>query len=198
MSISIVTTGSTYNINELLVNGICHLINLSSIYLFGLRVFLTKLTGLILLCCIRIFVVIVQTTTDFFVSALKDQMIRVLFEPLRDLCPNRNIFFPSLVTNWCFFGIILLCAKHSPPSTIPVDVDDDIHFIVQCIIYDCLNTIKQFFIDRILSILRHKIRPSNRNTNSIYTIALQAIKCLLCCFRITGTCLTLLDCCHLA
>ena len=215
MSVFVVATTVTDNINKLLVDLISRLIQL----------ILCHITGKSLLCRIisnRIATLtdcINQTITELLVCTLKDQVVRVSFKTLCNLCPvcliscpcfctqlfirDRNILaicilfchiFLNLITVLIYDFPILAGTKLSPPLIVPVIVDNDIHTIVQSIVDNLFHTSKVLIFNRISTIINICIGPCNRNTQCIDTIRMYFIDISLCRDRLFPCSLTILRC----
>ena len=116
----------------------------------------------------------------FLVGWFKNQMVWIIFKTLWNLRPNRLILFPCLCSD-----SIITRAKHSPPSIIIMVIDNYIHTIVQCIVYNFFYPSKHLIADSIISVFRYHIWPCYRNTNCIKSITMYTVYILLCSYRCT-------------
>ena len=108
-------------------------------------------------------------------------MIRILLIAVCDLCPHVLVFLPCLCAD-----CRILISEHAPPAVVPMDIDDDIHLIVETVVHNLLNTVKVCIVDliiiasvRLLDYLHH-ISPGDRNTDGVDAVCFQSVEKLLC------------------
>ena len=123
---------------------------------------------------------------EFFVRRFKNKMIWIAFEAFWNLLPVSFISLQSFGTGGLISNFIAVCIfsagpEFTPPSIIKVVIDNNIHTIVKCIVYNFFYTTKHFFVNCIGCIVFfNHAGPCNRDTNGVKTIRMYSINIFLC------------------
>ena len=129
--------------------------------------------------------VFIEPGTKFLVCTLKNQPPVILPEPFRQLLPHPGVCVHGQVSNR--FGIR---TEHSPPSAVPVIVDDHNHTGVQGIVHNFLHPVQIRRGNRVISPVQMRCvcHPGHRDPDRIKAAFLHGLKHLPRCDRLPPEC----------
>ena len=126
-------------------------------------------------------VCVIESVTKLFVCTLKYKSVGVFFISVRYLRPHGLIHFKRLV-NVALLGR----AEHSPPASVPVVVYDNIHIIIQSVVYYLLHSVEIGFIYGVIAFfILHCVCPCHRHTERVKTACFHALYHFFRCDRLT-------------
>ena len=85
-----------------------------------------------------------------------------------------------------FTNCLVTGAEHSPPASVPVVVYDNIHIIIQSVVYYLLHSVEIGFIYGVIAFfILHCVCPCHRHTERVKTACFHALYHFFRCDRLT-------------